>query len=34
VPSAGAVLLDIAFRVRPPIALLDYLAGTLPPRPP
>lgn len=34
VPSAGAVLLDVAFRVRPPIALLDYLAGTLPPRPP
>jgi hypothetical protein len=31
-PSAGDVLLDIAFRVRPPEALLDYLVGTLPPR--
>jgi hypothetical protein len=27
-PTAGRVLLDIAFRVRPPEALLDYLAGT------
>jgi len=27
-PTAGQVLLDIAFRVRPPEALLDYLAGT------
>jgi hypothetical protein len=26
--TAGQVLLDIAFRVRPPEALLDYLAGT------
>jgi hypothetical protein len=29
----GDVLLDVAFRVRPPTALGDYLAGTLaPPR--
>ena len=27
-PTAGRVLLDIAFRVRPPEALLEYLAGT------
>jgi hypothetical protein len=27
-PTAGQALLDIAFRVRPPEALLDYLAGT------
>ena len=27
-PTAGRVLLDIAFRARPPEALLDYLAGT------
>jgi hypothetical protein len=26
-PTAGRVLLDIAFRARPPEALLDYLAG-------
>jgi hypothetical protein len=26
-PTAGQILLDIAFRVRPPQALLDYLAG-------
>ena len=26
-PTAGRVLLDVAFRVRPPEALLDYLAG-------
>jgi hypothetical protein len=26
-PTAGQVLLDIAFRARPPEALLDYLAG-------
>ncbi|MGH3057687.1 MAG: hypothetical protein ACRDPP_05555 [Gaiellaceae bacterium] len=31
-PSTGEVLLDIAFRVRPPLALGDHLAGTLPPR--
>ena len=30
-PSAGDVLLDIAFRVRPPTALVDHLVGTLPP---
>ena len=30
-PSAGDVLLDVAFRARPPTALLDYLVGTLPP---
>jgi hypothetical protein len=27
----GQVLLDIAFRVRPPTAFGDYLVGTLPP---
>jgi len=32
-PSAGAILLDVAFRARPPTALLDFLADTLPPRP-
>jgi len=26
-PSTADVLLDIAFRVRPPISLLDHLAG-------
>jgi hypothetical protein len=31
-PSTGDVLLDIAFRARPPLALGDHLAGTLPPR--
>ena len=31
-PSTGEVLLDIAFRTRPPLALGDHLAGTLPPR--
>jgi hypothetical protein len=30
----GQILLDIAFRVRPPAAFGDYLAGTLPPEPP
>ena len=29
----GDVLLDVAFRVRPPTALGDHLAGTLPPSP-
>ena len=29
-PSAGDVLLDIAFRMRPVTALGDYLVGTLP----
>jgi hypothetical protein len=33
-PGPGQVLLDIAFRVRPPTAFGDYLAGTLPPKPP
>jgi hypothetical protein len=31
-PSTGEVLLDIAFRVRPPLALGDHLAGTAPPQ--
>jgi hypothetical protein len=26
----GSTLLDIAFRVRPPTALIDYLADTAP----
>jgi hypothetical protein len=29
-PSTGDVLLDIAFRTRPPEALAEHLAGTLP----
>ena len=29
-PEVGQVLLDIAFRVRPPEALLDVVAGTNP----
>jgi hypothetical protein len=29
-PSTGEVLLDIAFRARPPTAFLDHLVGTLP----
>jgi hypothetical protein len=29
-PRLGEILLDIAFRVRPPSALEDYLSGTLP----
>jgi hypothetical protein len=33
-PGPGQLLLDIAFRVRPPTALGDYLAGTLPSEPP
>jgi hypothetical protein len=33
-PGAGQVLLDIAFRVRPPTAFGDYLVDTLPPEPP
>ncbi len=28
-PSAGDVLLDVAYRVRPPMAIGDFLAGTL-----
>ncbi len=31
-PSAGDILLDIAFRSRPPTALLEYLTDTLPDR--
>ena len=31
-PSTGDVLLDIAFRVRPPLVLGDHLTGTLPQR--
>ncbi len=31
-PTAGRVLLDIAFRVRPPEALLDYLADVSSPK--
>jgi hypothetical protein len=30
-PTSAGVLIDIAFRSRPPTALLDHLAGTLPP---
>jgi hypothetical protein len=30
-PGIGHVLLEIAFRARPPTALGDYLVGTLPP---
>ena len=30
-PTSADVLLDIAFRARPPEALLQHLAGTLPP---
>jgi hypothetical protein len=30
-PSAGDVLLDIAFRTRPPTALGEHVAGVLPP---
>jgi hypothetical protein len=35
-PSAGDILLDVAFRIRPPVAIGDFLAGTLdlPDRPP
>jgi hypothetical protein len=29
-PTTGEVLLDIAFRARPPTAFLDHLVGTLP----
>jgi hypothetical protein len=32
-PSTADVLLDVAFRVRPPNAIGAHLAGTLPPRP-
>ncbi|HEY7003056.1 MAG TPA: hypothetical protein VH281_02145 [Gaiellaceae bacterium] len=31
-PTSGDVLLEIAFRSRPPTALLDHLTGTLPPK--
>jgi len=33
-PSTGDVLLDVAFRVRPPSVLGERLAGVLPPEPP
>ena len=33
-PSTSEVLLDVALRIRPPTALGDHLAGTLPPKPP
>jgi hypothetical protein len=36
-PSTSAVLLDVAFRVRPPAAILDHVSGVgvpLNPRPP
>jgi hypothetical protein len=33
-PGPGEILLDIALRARPPTALGDYLAGTLPPKRP
>jgi hypothetical protein len=32
-PGTAEVLLDLATRARPPEALADHLAGTLPPRP-
>lgn len=32
-PSTGEVLLDIAFRTRPPHAIGEHLAGVLPPKP-
>jgi hypothetical protein len=31
-PSTADVLRDVAFRVRPPEAILDHLAGTDPPK--
>jgi len=33
-PSTADLLLDVAFNLRPPAALMDYLLDTLPPRPP
>ncbi|HET7045981.1 MAG TPA: hypothetical protein VFI37_14125 [Gaiellaceae bacterium] len=33
-PTAAEVLADVAFRVRPPDAIVDQLAGTLPPKRP
>ena len=32
-PSTSTVLLDVAFRVRPPTGFIDHLAGDLPPTP-
>lgn len=32
-PSTSTVLLDVTFRVRPPTAIVDYLAGDLPKTP-
>lgn len=33
-PTTAEILSDVAFRVRPPEAILDQLAGTLPPKRP
>jgi hypothetical protein len=33
-PTTGDVLLDVAFRTRPPLALGEHFAGALPPDPP
>ena len=33
-PGAGAILLEVALRARPPIAIEEYLTGTLPSEPP
>jgi hypothetical protein len=33
-PTAGEILLDVAFRTRPVTAIGDFLTGTLPPKPP
>jgi hypothetical protein len=32
-PTTGDILLDVAFRTRPPVAGGEHLAGTLPPAP-
>jgi hypothetical protein len=31
-PTTGEVLLDVATRARPPQAIVDHVAGTLPPK--
>jgi hypothetical protein len=31
-PTTGEVLLDVATRARPPEAIVDHVAGTLPPK--
>ena len=33
-PTAAEVLADVAFQVRPPTAIVEQLAGNLPPKPP